>query len=280
MKLLRHGPVGQEMPALLHDDGTIRDLAGQVPDFAGAGISLAALDHIRALDPETLAVVPDPDRIGPCLASVPNFFCIGLNYAQHAAEAGMAEPKQPILFSKATSSLSGPNDPILIPPGSTKTDWEVELGVVIGAPTYQVTEDRALSHVAGYVTVNDVSERSFQLDHGGQWIKGKSAPSFGPIGPHFVTADAVPDPQALELSLRLNGEVVQASSTADMIFSVAEIIAHLSRYMALQPGDLIATGTPSGVGMGMKPPRYLTPGDVVEAEVHGLGAQRQVATQT
>ncbi|MEQ8293256.1 MAG: fumarylacetoacetate hydrolase family protein [Roseovarius sp.] len=275
MKLLRFGPQGQEKPGILDSEGQVRDLSGKAGDFAGSGVSLEALDAIRGLDLDSLPVVENPGRIGACLASVPNFFCIGLNYAKHAAETGAQPPKEPILFSKASSALSGPNDPVIIPRNSVKGDWEVELGVVIGRETLYVSEADALSHVAGYCVINDVSEREFQAERGGQWIKGKSAPTFGPTGPWLVTADEVPDPQALDLSLSLNGEVVQNSSTDDMIFGVAEIIAYMSRFMKLQPGDIIATGTPSGVGLGMKPPRFLKPGDVMELTVEGLGTQRQ-----
>jgi 2-keto-4-pentenoate hydratase/2-oxohepta-3-ene-1,7-dioic acid hydratase in catechol pathway len=208
---------------------------------------------------------------------VPNFYCIGLNYAKHAAETGAEPPKEPIIFSKATSSLSGPFDPVVIPRNSVKADWEVELGVVIGREALYVSEADALSYVAGYCTINDVSEREFQIEKGGQWIKGKSAPTFGPTGPYLVTADEVGDPQKLGLTLSLNGEVVQDSNTDDMIFGVAKIISYMSQFMKLVPGDIIATGTPSGVGMGMKPQRFLKPGDVMEIEVKGLGAQKQTA---
>lgn len=274
MKLLRYGPKGQEKPGILDAEGNVRDLSGRVADFQGEAISLAAIEAIRAIDIDSLPVVT-PDRIGACLADVPNFYCIGLNYAKHAAEAGLALPSEPILFNKATSALSGPNDPVVIPRGSEKSDWEVELGVVIGKPALYVTEDEALDYVTGYCTVNDMSERSFQMDRGGQWIKGKSAPTFGPTGPWLVTADEVPDPQALNLSLKLNGEVVQNSNTSDMVFSVRQIISHMSQFMELRPGDIIATGTPEGVGMGMKPQRFLRPGDVMEVEIEGLGSQRQ-----
>lgn len=277
MKLLRVGPVGQEKPAILDEDGAIRDLSGLVTDFAGPSVGLEALSAIRSIDLSTLPVIENPERIGACLATVPNFYCIGLNYAKHAAEAGMDAPKEPIIFSKSSSALSGPFDPVIIPRQSTKTDWEVELGVVIGKVASYVSEADALSFVAGYCTVNDVSERAFQIEKGGQWIKGKSAPSFGPIGPYLVTADEVPDPQNLSLSLSLNGETVQNSNTSDMIFSVAEIVSYMSQFMTLLPGDIIATGTPSGVGMGMKPQRFLIEGDLMELEVEGLGRQRQKA---
>lgn len=277
MKLLRYGPKGQEKPGLLDADGVVRDLSGATGDFAGAGVSLEALDRIRALDVTALPVVETPGRIGSCLAWVPNFFCVGLNYSKHAAETGATPPAEPILFSKATSSLSGPDDPVIIPRNSAKTDWEVELGVVIGRDTLYVSEAEALDHVAGYCVINDVSERAFQAEMGGQWIKGKSAPSFGPTGPWLVTTDEVPDPQVLDLSLKLNGETVQDSNTNDMIFSVAEIVSYMSRFMQLQAGDIIATGTPSGVGLGMTPQRFLKPGEVMEVTVQGLGSQRQEA---
>lgn len=277
MKLLRFGPKGQEKPGILDADGGVRDLSGKVGDFVGEGVSFEALDVICNIDINSLPLVESPGRIGACLADVPNFFCIGLNYAKHAAEAGMELPKEPILFSKATSALSGPSDDVVIPRTSEKTDWEVELGVVIGKVASYVSEADALDHVAGYCVINDVSERSFQTERGGQWIKGKSAPTFGPVGPWLVTADEVTDPQDLNLSLKLNGEILQDSNTSDMVFSVRQIISHMSQFMALRPGDIIATGTPSGVGMGMTPQRFLKPGDVMEIEVEGLGVQRQEA---
>ena len=275
MKLLRYGPPGRERPAMLDADGQVRDLSAHVADLAGATVSLEALDRLRGIDPADLPLVAEPGRIGSCLASVPNFFCIGLNYARHAAETGAKAPPEPVIFSKATSALSGPFDDVVIPRGSVKSDWEVELGVVIGRETLYVSEAEALSHVAGHCTINDLSEREFQAERAGQWIKGKSAPTFGPVGPWLVTADEVPDPQNLRLWLSLNGTVVQDSTTADMIFTVAQIIASMSRYMKLMPGDVISTGTPAGVGLGMKPPRFLKPGEVMELEVEGLGRQRQ-----
>jgi 2-keto-4-pentenoate hydratase/2-oxohepta-3-ene-1,7-dioic acid hydratase in catechol pathway len=274
MKLLRWGPTGREKPGMLDAAGTVRDLTAVVADLGGETVSLRALDKLRALDPERLPAVT-PERLGACLSAVPNFYCIGLNYARHAAEAGAEPPSEPILFSKAAGALSGPDDPVVIPKGSQKTDWEVELGVVIGEAAEHVSEAEALRRVAGYCVVNDVSEREFQSERGGQWIKGKSAPGFGPAGPWLVTADEIPDPQALRLWLKLNGETVQDSTTADMIFSVAEIISYMSRFMRLVPGDLIATGTPEGVGLGMRPQRFLRPGDAMELGVEGLGAQRQ-----
>ncbi|MGR3370663.1 MAG: fumarylacetoacetate hydrolase family protein [Sagittula sp.] len=275
MKLLRYGPAGQEKPGMLDDEGRVRDLSAHVSDFAGESVSIEALDKLRSVDVSSLPVVENPGRIGACLATVPNFFCIGLNYAKHAAETGAEPPKEPIIFNKATSSLSGPFDPVVIPRGSVKSDWEVELGVVIGKTASYITEAEALSHVAGYCVINDMSEREYQIERGGTWMKGKSAPTFGPTGPWLVTADEIPDPQKLALSLKLNGETVQDSNTDDMIFGVAEIVAYMSNFMLLQPGDIIATGTPSGVGMGMKPQRFLKPGDVMEVYVEGLGTQKQ-----
>ena len=275
MRLLRYGPAGQEKTGMLDAAGKVRDLSAHVADLSGRAVSIEALDLLRAIDPESLPLVENPGRLGSCLSRVPNFFCIGLNYAKHAAETGAEPPKEPIIFSKATTALSGPNDPVVIPRGSEKTDWEVELGVVIGKDTHYVSEADALDHVAGYCVINDISERAFQIERGGQWIKGKSAPSFGPSGPWLVTADEVANPQALDLSLKLNGETVQNSNTDDMIFTVRQIVSYMSQFMALQPGDLIATGTPSGVGMGMKPQRYLRAGDVMEVQIAGLGSQRQ-----
>lgn len=276
MKLLRFGSQGNEKTGLLDEDGVVRDLSGHLPDLGGAGVSFAALDAVRALTPKALPEVENPGRLGACLSHVPNFYAIGLNYNAHAAEVGATPPKEPILFSKAASCLAGPFDLLSLPRTSEKTDWEVELGVVIGRTALYVSEAHALDYVAGYCVVNDVSERTFQLEQGGQWIKGKSAPGFGPTGPWLVTPDELGDPQDLALSMKLNGEVMQASSTSDMIFSVAEIIAYMTRFMELRPGDLIATGTPPGVGMGMTPPRFLCPGDVMETKVDGLGEQRTV----
>ncbi|OUS05269.1 2-hydroxyhepta-2,4-diene-1,7-dioate isomerase [Rhodobacterales bacterium 52_120_T64] len=277
MKFLRFGPKGQEKPGCLDAAGNIRDLSGVVDDFAGDAVSVDALDKIRAMDVEGLPIVDAEVRLGSCLASVPNFYCIGLNYARHAAETGATPPTEPIIFSKATSALSGPFDPVVIPKNSVKADWEVELGVVIGKHAEHVSVEDALSYVAGYCVINDMSEREFQIEMGGQWIKGKSAPTFGPTGPYLVTADEVPNPQALALKLSLNSDVQQDSSTSDMIFSVAEIIAYMSRFMALVPGDIIATGTPEGVGMGQKPQRFLKDGDVMNLEIQGLGSQEQTA---
>jgi len=274
MKLLRVGPVGQEKPACLDATGVIRDLTGVAADFEGEGVSIDALEALKGVDLTALPAVEGKPRIGAAVARVETFYAIGLNYAQHAAEAGMEPPKEPILFNKSASCLAGPNDPLTLPKGSEKSDWEVELGVVIGKRAQNVSVEEALSYVAGYCVINDVSERAYQIERGGQWTKGKSAPGFGPVGPYLVTADEVPDPQALGLRLSLNGEMVQNNFTSDMIFSVAEIIAHMSEFMALVPGDVIATGTPEGVGMGMKPQRFLRVGDVMELEIDGLGRQR------
>ncbi|MEM8754543.1 MAG: fumarylacetoacetate hydrolase family protein [Pseudomonadota bacterium] len=275
MKLLRYGPKGAEKPGALDADGRIRDLSGVTADFAGAAVSLEAIDKLKSVDLSAQPLVDGSPRIGSVVATTPNFFCVGLNYARHARETGAEPPKEPILFSKASSALNGPDDDVMIPKDSEQTDWEVELGVVIGAHVEHVSEADALSVVAGYCTINDVSERHFQAHRGGQWIKGKSAPTFGPVGPWLVTADEVPDPQALAVSLKIDGETVQNSNTNDMIFSVAEIISYMSRFMALQPGDLIATGTPEGVGLGMNPKRFLKPGETMTVEVEGLGVQTQ-----
>ncbi len=274
MKLLRVGETGAERPALLQRDGTVRDLSRLVPDLSGASLSDATLGALAEIDPERLPVIDPHERIGPCVGSVGKFICVGLNYADHAAETGAALPAEPILFMKATSAISGPNDDIVIPRNSTATDWEVELGVVIGKKASYVTEAEALDHVAGYCTVNDVSERSFQNDHGGQWTKGKSADSFGPIGPFLVTRDEVPDPQALTLFCAVDGVSRQNGSTATMIFGVRFLVHYISQFMSLLPGDIIATGTPPGVGMGIKPePVFLKPGQTVRLGVEGLGEQ-------
>ncbi|TVP73698.1 MAG: FAA hydrolase family protein [Rhodobacteraceae bacterium] len=273
MKLLRFGAAGYEKPGYLDDQGRLRDLSDMATDFAGETVSCQALEALRALPLGDAPVVEGPQRIGAPLAWVPNFYCIGLNYALHAAETGATPPTEPLVFSKATTSLAGPEDDIIIPRGAHKTDWEVELGVVIGKSTLHVSEAEALDHVAGYVAINDLSERDFQKQRGGQWIKGKSAPGFGKIGPWLVTTDDVPDPQALQLSLRVNDVTRQTSTTGDMIFPVAKIIAYMSQFMELRAGDVIATGTPSGVGAGLTPPQFLQPGDRVALAVEGLGQQ-------
>lgn len=275
MKLLRYGPPGREKPGLLAEDGRIHDLSGHVADIGGEVLTPEGLARIQRLDHRALPEAPVGARIGPCVGRVGKFICIGLNYADHAAEAGMAAPAEPIVFLKATSAISGPNDPIEIPRGSEKTDWEVELGVVIGSPAKYVEEKDALAHVAGYCVVNDVSEREFQLNRGGQWVKGKSADTFGPIGPWLVTRDEVPDPQKLDLWLEVDGERLQNGNTGRMFFGVAQIVSYVSRFMSLQPGDVIATGTPAGVGMGCKPPRFLKAGMRVRLAVAGLGEQEQ-----
>lgn len=276
MKLLRHGPAGAEKPGLLAEDGTIRDLSGVVPDIAGDALSPEGLARLAALDASALPVVAPGTRIGPCVGGVGKFVCVGLNYADHAAESGMPVPAEPILFMKATSAICGPDDDIVIPHGSMKTDWEVELGVIIGTTARNVPEDRALDHVAGYCVVNDLSERAWQLEHGGQWVKGKSADTFGPIGPWLVIRDAVADPQALRLWLEVDGRRVQDGTTATMVFGVATLVSYISRFMSLHPGDIISTGTPPGVGMGMKPaPVYLRPGQAMRLGIDGLGVQSQ-----
>ncbi|MEO0820077.1 MAG: fumarylacetoacetate hydrolase family protein [Pseudomonadota bacterium] len=275
MKLLRYGEPGAERPGLLDTAGRIRDLSEHVTDFAGETVSIAALDHLRAVNVESLPVVEGTPRLGPIVASTPTFHCIGMNYARHARESGSEPPTEPILFSKAATALSGPNDPVIRPKGSVKLDYEVELGVVIGAVTEHVSEAEALSHVAGYCIINDVSERAFQMEHLGQWMKGKSAPGFGPTGPWLVTTDEIPDPQALGCRTTVNGEVRQDSHTSDMIFPIAEIVSYMSRFMRLVPGDLIATGTPEGVILGHNPQVWLKPGDEVVLTIDGLGEQRQ-----
>jgi ureidoglycolate lyase/2,4-diketo-3-deoxy-L-fuconate hydrolase len=275
MKLLRYGPPGQERPGLLDAEGRIRDLSAIVPDIAGDALLPGSLDRLRAIDPASLPPVEDAPRIGPCVGRVGKFVCVGLNYADHAAEAGMPVPPEPIVFMKATSAICGPDDAIEIPRGSERTDWEVELGVVIGKPAKYVDEERALDHVAGYCVVNDLSERHFQLERAGQWVKGKSADTFGPIGPWLVTRDEVPDPQRLRLWLEVDGRRHQDGSTETMVYGVAFLVSYLSRFMSLQPGDVVATGTPPGVGMGLRPPAFLRPGQVMRLGVEGLGEQVQ-----
>jgi len=275
MKLLRHGPIGAERPGLLHKDGTIRDLTGLVPDIAGAVLSDMGLAMLRGIDPGTLPVVDPGTRLGPCVAGTGKFICIGLNYSDHAAETGAKVPPEPIIFMKATSAICGPNDPIVIPRGSEKTDWEVELAVIIGTRAKYVSEADALSHVAGYAVTNDVSERAYQTERSGQWTKGKSCDNFGQIGPWLVTRDEVPDPQALKMWLKVGGQTMQDGSTRTMVYGVKYLVSYLSQFMTLHPGDVISTGTPPGVGLGMKPPRYLKAGEVVELGIDGLGTQRQ-----
>jgi 2-keto-4-pentenoate hydratase/2-oxohepta-3-ene-1,7-dioic acid hydratase in catechol pathway len=277
MKLLRYGPQGQEKPGVLHTDGTIRDLSAHVADLSG--VTLTRLGDLSGIDAGSLPVVPGNPRLGPCVAGTGKFICIGLNYADHAAEAGLSVPPEPVIFMKATSAICGPNDPILIPRTSQKTDWEVELGVVIGKAAKYVTKENALSHVAGYCVINDVSERAFQTERSGQWTKGKSCDNFGQTGPWLVTPDEVADPQNLGMWLKVNGETMQNGSTRTMVYGVAHVIAYLSQFFTLHPGDIISTGTPPGVGMGKKPPQYLKAGDVVELGIEGLGAQKQTCVQ-
>ena len=273
MRLVRYGLPGQERPGLLGPDGGLRDLSGRIADLGPATLDLATLDRLKAIGPASLPAVDGPVRLGACIARPGKFVGIGLNYRDHAAEAGMALPTEPVIFHKATSCMAGPEDDLILPPDAARTDWEVELGVVIGRVLKRVSPEEALAGVAGYCTVNDISERSFQLDRGGQWTKGKSADGFGPVGPWLVTADEVPDPQALRLWLELNGERRQDGTTADQVFGVAEVLSYLSRFMTLEPGDLVTTGTPAGVGMGARPWRFLKPGDHMVLEVEGLGRQ-------
>jgi 2-keto-4-pentenoate hydratase/2-oxohepta-3-ene-1,7-dioic acid hydratase in catechol pathway len=275
MKLLRYGPSGREKPGLLDRDGKIRDLSGAVRDIDGETLAPASLDRLRRLDPSTLPLVPDSPRLGPCVARVSKIVAIGLNYRLHAQEAGAAIPSEPIFFMKATSSICGPNDDVLIPQGSQKTDYEVELGIVIGSLARYISKADAREHVAGYCVVNDVSEREFQIERGGQWTKGKSADTFCPIGPWLVTADEIPDPGKLALWTEVNGERRQNSNTGDLIFDVDEIVSYVSQFMTLLPGDVIPTGTPSGVGMGFRPPKFLRAGDRMRLSVEGLGEQNQ-----
>jgi 2,4-didehydro-3-deoxy-L-rhamnonate hydrolase len=276
MKLTRVGALGAERPALIDDKGKLRDLSGVVPDIDGNVLNRKSLESLRRLDVTSLPLLPQATRFGAAVGQVGKVICVGLNFKDHAAESGLALPEQPILFMKATTALCGPNDDVIIPWGSKKTDWEVELGVVIGEVARRVPEERALDYVAGYLVVNDLSEREFQLEHGGQWVKGKSCDTFGPIGPMLVTTDEVPHPQMLSMWLEVNGRRFQNGSTADMVFGVAHLVSYISRYMTLMPGDIISTGTPAGVGLGQRPPVYLKVGDVVELGIDGLGRQRQL----
>ena len=275
MKLLRYGEVGAEKPGMLDDHGDIRDLSTIVSDISPAIIDAGDLDGLKSVDPASLPRVEDNPRLGPCVGRIGKFVCIGLNYSDHAKETGMPIPTEPIVFMKTTSSISGPDDDIELIRGSVKTDWEVELGIVVGKHTKYVSEENALDHVAGYCVVNDVSERQWQLEQGGQWIKGKSGDTYGPIGPWFVTRDEIPDPQNLDLWLEVNDKRHQDGNTRTMIFPVSTIISYLSQCMSLQPGDVIATGTPPGVGQGRKPPVYLRAGDRLRLGVEGLGIQQQ-----
>jgi 2-keto-4-pentenoate hydratase/2-oxohepta-3-ene-1,7-dioic acid hydratase in catechol pathway len=275
MKLLRYGPPSEEKPGILDGDGKIRDLSGIIPDLAGESLLPESMEKLRNNDISLLPKVAGQPRIGPCVGSVGKFVCIGLNYSDHAAEAGMAVPAEPVIFMKATSSICGPNDNVVVPRGSKKTDWEVELGVVIGKPAKYVDPTDALSHVAGYCVINDLSERAFQLEGTGQWVKGKSADTFGPLGPWLVTCDEVPDPQDLDMWLEVDGHRYQNGSTQTMIFGVAYLISYLSRFMSLRTGDVISTGTPPGVGHGQKPPIYLRAGNRIHLGIRGLGEQKQ-----
>ncbi len=279
MKLLRYGPPGQERPGLLDANGQVRDLSELIDDVAGQVLTPASLERLRGLDIASLPLVPGTPqqglRLGPCVGHVGKFICIGLNYADHAAESGLPVPSEPVVFAKWTSAINGPDDDVKIPRGSVKTDWEVELGVVIGQGGAYIEEADALKHVAGYCVVNDVSEREWQLERGTQWDKGKGCDTFGPIGPWLVTADEVPDPQRLDLWLEVDGHRYQRGNTRTMVFGVAQIVSYLSRFMSLQPGDIISTGTPPGVGLGQKPPVYLKPGQTMTLGIDGLGVQTQ-----
>ncbi len=276
MKLLRYGAPGQEKPGLLDRDGKIRDLSGTVGDIDGAALAPASLDRLRRLDPATLPLVSGSPRLGPCVGNVPKIVAIGLNYRLHAQEAGMAIPTEPIFFMKATSSICGPNDDVIIPKGSQKTDYEVELGIVIGSTARYVDIKDARNHIAGYCVVNDVSEREYQMERGGQWTKGKSCDTFCPLGPWIVTADEVGDAGKLQVSTDVNGERRQNSNTADLIFGIEHIVSYVSQFMTLLPGDVLPTGTPSGVAMGFKPPKFLKPGDTMRVAVEGLGEQNSL----
>ena len=275
MKLARYGDPGAERPACIDRDGRLRDLSALIPDLAGNALTPANLAGLAALDPETLPQVPGSPRLGPCVGGVGKFLCIGLNYSDHAAETGATVPPEPVLFAKATSAIIGAYDDVMLPRGSAKSDWEVELGIVIGAPAKYVSEADALDHVAGYCVVNDLSEREFQLERHGTWDKGKGCDTFGPIGPWLVTKDEVADPADLRLWLKVNGRTFQDGSTATMVYWPAFLVSYISRFMSLQPGDIISTGTPPGVGLGQKPPIFLKPGDVMELGIDGLGVQRQ-----
>jgi len=276
MKLLRFGPKGQEKPGLLDAQGVVRDLSGLLPDLTSAHLGRAWLDRLASADPAQLPRVEQPVRFAPIVADIGKLICVGLNYSDHAAESGMAVPSEPVLFAKATSSIIGCNDPVVLPRDSVKSDWEVELGVVIGTRARYVDIDDALDYVAGYCVVNDLSEREYQLERGGQWDKGKGCDTFGPVGPWLVTADEVPDPQNLDMWLDVNGKRYQAGNTRTMVFTVAHLVSYISRFMTLNPGDVISTGTPPGVGLGQKPePVYLKPGDRMALGIEGLGRQDQ-----
>jgi len=275
MKLLRYGAAGEERPGILDSEGQLRDLSGVVQDITGNTLLPAALERIRAIDPAQLPLVAGAPRLGPCVGAVGKIVCVGLNYSDHAAESGLAVPSEPVLFMKATSAIVGPNDDVEIPRGSEKTDWEVELGIVIGKTAKYVSEADAMDHVAGYCVINDVSERAYQIERGGQWDKGKCCDTFAPIGPWMVTRDEIADPQDLHMWLDVDGRRFQDGSTKTMIFGVAHLVHYISQFMSLQPGDIISTGTPPGVGLGQKPPLYLKPGQVMRLGIAGLGEQSQ-----
>jgi 2,4-diketo-3-deoxy-L-fuconate hydrolase len=275
MKLCRYGERGAEKPGLIDGDGALRDLSGVIDDIGASALGRDGLRRLMAIDPSALPRVDGTPRFGVPVAHVGKMLCVGMNYADHAAETNAPVPEQPVLFMKATTAIGGANDAVVIPRGSVKTDWEVELGVIIGEVTRYVDVNQALDHVAGYAVINDLSEREFQLEHGGQWVKGKSCDTFGPIGPWLVTKDEIPDPQKLSLWLEVNGHRYQNGNTRTMVFGVAQLVSYISRYMTLMPGDVISTGTPAGVGLGLHPPTYLKPGDVIELGIEGLGRQRQ-----
>ncbi len=275
MKLVRYGAAGEEKPGLIDGDGRLRDLSGSIAEIDRAALSPQGLAELRNLSVETLPLVSGKPRLGVPLTCISKLVCVGLNYRDHAEEAGMAIPTEPVLFMKATTCITGPTDPVIMPKGSAKTDWEIELGIVIGSIARDVPLERALEYVAGYVAVNDISEREFQLERGGQWDKGKGCDTFGPIGPWLVTRDEIPDPQNLAMRLTVNGQIMQNGNTRTMIFGCAEIVSYISRFMTLLPGDVIATGTPPGVGLGRKPPRYLKAGDTIRLSIEGLGVQEQ-----
>jgi 2-keto-4-pentenoate hydratase/2-oxohepta-3-ene-1,7-dioic acid hydratase in catechol pathway len=275
MRLVRFGAKGSEKPGAIGRNGRIHDLSAYVPDWSSRALEPASLDKLRKLDIDALPVVPSATRLGPCVAGVGKIICIGLNYSDHAAETGATVPPEPVIFFKATTAIIGPNDDVMLPRGSEKSDWEVELGVVIGSRARYVTEQEAMAHVAGLCVINDLSERAFQLERSGQWVKGKSCDTFAPLGPWLVTLDDVADPHALKMTLDVNGKRYQNGSTQTMVYKVPFLVSYLSEFMTLEPGDVISTGTPPGVGLGQKPPVYLRAGDVMELEIEGLGRQRQ-----